>query len=63
MLKAETARLHYVKMRDHIEPGLCFAGNFLSIKQNWKSGDQVTMELPLSIRTEAIKGVVTIPPT
>ncbi|CAN6839192.1 hypothetical protein Bca4012_047769 [Brassica carinata] len=31
------------------------SGNFLSIKQNWKSGDQVTMELPLSIRTEAIK--------
>ncbi|KAH0895748.1 hypothetical protein HID58_045316, partial [Brassica napus] len=33
--------------------------NFLSIKQNWKSGDQVTMELPLSIRTEAIKGIAT----
>ena len=63
MLKAETARLHYVKMRDHIGPDFCFAGSFLSIKQNWKSGDQVTMELPLSIRTEAIKGVVTIPPT
>ncbi|KAL0709429.1 hypothetical protein Bca4012_016407 [Brassica carinata] len=31
------------------------SGNFLSIKQNWKAGDQVTMELPLSIRTEAIK--------
>ncbi|KAG7550454.1 Beta-L-arabinofuranosidase [Arabidopsis thaliana x Arabidopsis arenosa] len=31
------------------------SGNFLSIKQNWKSGDQVTMELPMSIRTEAIK--------
>ncbi|CAN8299493.1 unnamed protein product [Cochlearia groenlandica] len=31
------------------------SGNFLSIKQSWKSGDQVTMELPLSIRTEAIK--------
>ncbi|XP_009125873.1 uncharacterized protein LOC103850835 [Brassica rapa] len=31
------------------------SGNFLSIKQNWKSGNQVTMELPLSIRTEAIK--------
>uniref|UniRef100_A0A1J3DED7 Alpha-L-arabinofuranosidase B arabinose-binding domain-containing protein n=1 Tax=Noccaea caerulescens TaxID=107243 RepID=A0A1J3DED7_NOCCA len=31
------------------------SGNFLSIKQNWKSGDQVTMELPLGIRTEAIK--------
>ncbi|KFK25533.1 hypothetical protein AALP_AA8G127400 [Arabis alpina] len=31
------------------------SGNFLSLKQNWKSGDQVTMELPLSIRTEAIK--------
>ncbi|KAF3564025.1 hypothetical protein DY000_02019133 [Brassica cretica] len=30
-------------------------GNFLSMKQNWKSGDQVTMELALSIRTEAIK--------
>ncbi|KAH0860982.1 hypothetical protein HID58_089243 [Brassica napus] len=29
--------------------------NFLSMKQNWKSGDQVTMELALSIRTEAIK--------
>jgi hypothetical protein len=31
------------------------SGNFLSIKQKWKSGDQVTMELPMSIRTEAIK--------
>uniref|UniRef100_A0A0D3EFX0 Uncharacterized protein n=1 Tax=Brassica oleracea var. oleracea TaxID=109376 RepID=A0A0D3EFX0_BRAOL len=31
------------------------SGNFLSMKQNWKSGDQVTMELALSIRTEAIK--------
>ncbi|CAN6974449.1 unnamed protein product [Brassica oleracea var. botrytis] len=31
------------------------SGNFLPIKHNWKSGDEVTMELPLSIRTEAIK--------
>ncbi|VVB14299.1 unnamed protein product [Arabis nemorensis] len=31
------------------------SGNFLSLKRSWKSGDQVTMELPLSIRTEAIK--------
>ncbi|XP_010519734.1 PREDICTED: uncharacterized protein LOC104799093 [Tarenaya hassleriana] len=30
-------------------------GNFLSITRNWKSSDQISMELPLSIRTEAIK--------
>ncbi|XP_010536053.1 PREDICTED: uncharacterized protein LOC104811146 [Tarenaya hassleriana] len=30
-------------------------GNFLSITQNWKSGDQISMDLPLSIRTETIK--------
>ncbi|CAN8236600.1 unnamed protein product [Cochlearia groenlandica] len=31
------------------------SGNFLSIKQSWKSGDKVTMDLPMSIRTEAVK--------
>lgn len=45
---------------NHNEPAFCFVGNFLSLKQSWKSGDQVTMELPLSIRTEAIKGIDTV---
>ncbi|XP_010527664.1 PREDICTED: uncharacterized protein LOC104804973 [Tarenaya hassleriana] len=30
-------------------------GNFLSITRKWKSGDQISMDLPLSVRTEAIK--------
>nr|GMD12967.1 Alpha-L-arabinofuranosidase B [Ipomoea batatas] len=30
-------------------------GNFLSITRSWASGDKITLELPMSIRTEAIK--------
>ncbi|XP_009767360.1 uncharacterized protein [Nicotiana sylvestris] len=30
-------------------------GNFLSITKNWGQGDKITLELPMSLRTEAIK--------
>ncbi|XP_073050153.1 LOW QUALITY PROTEIN: uncharacterized protein [Primulina eburnea] len=30
-------------------------GNFLSLTRNWSPGDKVTFELPISLRTEAIK--------
>nr|GMD20628.1 uncharacterized protein LOC109160191 isoform X1 [Ipomoea batatas] len=30
-------------------------GNFLSITRSWASGDKITLELPMSLRTEAIK--------
>ncbi|XP_073139496.1 uncharacterized protein [Henckelia pumila] len=30
-------------------------GNFLSLTRNWTPGDKVTLELPISLRTEAIK--------
>lgn len=37
---------------------LIHAGNFLSITRSWTSGDKITLELPMSLRTEAIKGIV-----
>ncbi|KAH7837636.1 hypothetical protein Vadar_016124 [Vaccinium darrowii] len=30
-------------------------GNFLSVTRNWTPGDKITLELPISLRTEAIK--------
>ncbi|XP_057456214.1 uncharacterized protein LOC130747331 [Lotus japonicus] len=30
-------------------------GNFLSIKRQWSAGDKLTLQLPITIRTEAIK--------
>lgn len=30
-------------------------GNFLSVTRNWRAGDKLTLELPISLRTEAIK--------
>ncbi|CAA2965563.1 uncharacterized protein LOC111393278 [Olea europaea subsp. europaea] len=31
------------------------AGNFLSVTKSWISGDKITLKLPMSLRTEAIK--------
>ncbi|KAH6813705.1 proline-tRNA ligase [Perilla frutescens var. frutescens] len=31
------------------------AGNFLSVSRNWSPGDKITFNLPISLRTEAIK--------
>lgn len=33
------------------------AGNFLSLTRNWNPGDKITLELPISLRTETIKGI------
>ncbi|KAK6164199.1 hypothetical protein DH2020_001063 [Rehmannia glutinosa] len=30
-------------------------GNFLSVSRNWSPGDKITLELPIRLRTEAIK--------
>ncbi|KAL6976694.1 hypothetical protein U1Q18_025481 [Sarracenia purpurea var. burkii] len=30
-------------------------GNFLSVTRKWSAGDKITLELPISLRTEAIK--------
>lgn len=30
-------------------------GNFLSVPRNWRSGDKLTLQLPISLRTETIK--------
>ncbi|KAL8140151.1 hypothetical protein V2J09_006172 [Rumex salicifolius] len=30
-------------------------GSFLSVTRNWKSGDQIVLELPLTLRTEAVQ--------
>uniref|UniRef100_A0A5B7A8K3 Alpha-L-arabinofuranosidase B arabinose-binding domain-containing protein n=2 Tax=Davidia involucrata TaxID=16924 RepID=A0A5B7A8K3_DAVIN len=30
-------------------------GNFLSVTRKWNNGDKITLELPISLRTEAIK--------
>ncbi|XP_077214745.1 uncharacterized protein LOC143849566 [Tasmannia lanceolata] len=34
---------------------LPFPGNFLSVTKKWSSGDKVSLELPISLRTEPIK--------
>jgi hypothetical protein len=33
------------------------AGNFLSVTKNWRPGDKLTLQLPISLRTEAIQGI------
>lgn len=33
-------------------------GNFLQISRQWNSNDEIAIELPISIRTEAIKGTL-----
>lgn len=33
------------------------AGNFMSVTKSWNPGDTITLDLPLSLRMEAIKGV------
>ena len=32
------------------------AGSFLSLTRNWSPGDKLTLQLPIRLRTEAIKG-------
>ncbi|CAA2954329.1 uncharacterized protein LOC105163554 [Olea europaea subsp. europaea] len=34
---------------------LAAPGNFLSLTRNWNPGDKITLELPISLRTETIK--------
>nr|KYP71148.1 hypothetical protein KK1_010392 [Cajanus cajan] len=38
-----------IELRGH------FVGNFLSIKREWSASDRLTLQLPLTLRTEAIK--------
>lgn len=33
------------------------SGNFLSVSEKWRTGDSLTIELPICFRTEAIKGM------
>lgn len=35
------------------------AGNFLSATERWSYNDKLTIQLPLSLRTEAIQGIMT----
>lgn len=32
-------------------------GTFLTISKQWGSGDQLSLQLPIHLRTEAIKGL------
>lgn len=34
------------------------AGSFLSVSKNWKPTDKIIFDLPISLRTEAIKGII-----
>lgn len=36
------------------------AGNFLSVTRKWSAGDKITLELPMSLRIEAIKGITVL---
>jgi hypothetical protein len=33
------------------------SGSFLSVTKQWDSGDHLTLQLPINLRTEAIKGL------
>lgn len=33
------------------------AGNFQSVTNKWSSGDKLSLELPVNLRTEAIEGI------
>lgn len=37
------------------------AGNFLNVTMKWSSSDELTLQLPISPRTEAIQGNLTVP--
>ncbi|KAB1200186.1 hypothetical protein CJ030_MR0G007896 [Morella rubra] len=41
--------------KDNLDYWYGEAGNFLSVTRNWRAGDKLTLELPISLRTEAIK--------
>lgn len=50
---------NYLGMIEHIEFLITlfpWAGNFLSVTKKWNSSDKLALQLPISLRTEAIKG-------
>ena len=50
--------LLYLSENDHfLDYFIHDAGNFLSVTRNWGAGDKLTLELPISLRTEDIKGI------
>lgn len=50
-----------------LQRNLCFillfshaTGNFKSVTNSWSSGDKLSLEIPINLRTEAIDGILSI---